>query len=1114
MTRKDKFQEEWTAVFGSEMPLPSLKCLETRQSDGDSETGHGDDAYTSSTKEISTGFDTIFILEDDLKTMKETLFRLRTELKAAKFCQDWLNKEIRKCRKVSEGLESIASDDCVTLTDDDEPMSLELLDDHSADEASLDSHSVDSCEKAESPPLVINVPPVPQRRPSGRDNSRNEVALPDAPDADSDSDSDDYEGIYENIALLQEKMNHVREQKKPDESSDKGREHLLPESGSDESPSGSPIPPCPLNTDNSQEIHEPNDEDFDTSFKTPIPADRQPAAPNQQSFTETEIDGGSSPELSTKKRQNTWKQIAAGEGRMRGLSPSIRKRPTILDNSGEVKSSQGTTSDNSNLQASQIQRRLTSPEVERLNIRRAILSTILDGEKKFIAGLEELVKISDSFRANMTLSEAFLTREEFDTLFFRIPELCDVHQSFLKRLEPKLANWSPELAFGDCFRYLASKFYIHEEYASNYKRAFTTLKEEKEEFRAIANNTRGRLPTGESLTLEALLHSPLHRITKLTLTIHDLLKHTPESHEDHRVLIYVIEKTHKFITEVTEAIQERSTTNVKKRSCQKHGYIVEWTEGERKLRYLFLWSDLLICANKRASGGVFSRDKGQFDCQWYLPLTELSLIPSDHSENSSKQSPTSETAKVDALKRELAELNTLLKKDMMAKQSRHHQREVEKTKKKVTELEAKLTVLSPSLPLHLYHHNGKTYTFLMPSDYEKFDWREAILSAKRECKVTPNLTLYHINKLLSKFKQGRQASVRSIVVSQDADLVTGTLLVTVVGAVGLKIPSELYCCIEVDAYGIFFLMAKTKKSPNTMTPEWNEDFDLEIDGAKTLRVICYDHTKGLEDEMIDKGQTVLKREYLKNKQEIVISMERIKVTLRIGFQSSAKTLKRVQSRKKVGVFGVRIGALTKREASDMPTIIRMCATEVEKRGISELGIYRISGSIADINRLKKAFETGHRSVTKLVESMDIHAVAGLLKLYLRELPEPLFTHSLYDKFTSGLTLSEAESKRKYMMSLLKSMPEPNRTTIIFLFNHLKKIASNETQNKMSLHNISTVFGPTLLSPAGYTDQDPSDISGFFTMAGALAQVGVLHYFLEHFSERALQLIESDSRGTV
>lgn len=310
MTRKDKFQEEWTAVFGSEMPLPSLKCLETRQSDGDSETGHGDDAYTSSTKEISTGFDTIFILEDDLKTMKETLFRLRTELKAAKFCQDWLNKEIRKCRKVSEGLESIASDDCVTLTDDDEPMSLELLDDHSADEASLDSHSVDSCEKAESPPLVINVPPVPQRRPSGRDNSRNEVALPDAPDADSDSDSDDYEGIYENIALLQEKMNHVREQKKPDESSDKGREHLLPESGSDESPSGSPIPPCPLNTDNSQEIHEPNDEDFDTSFKTPIPAVRQSAAPNQQSFTETEIDGGSSPELSTKKRQNTWKQIA------------------------------------------------------------------------------------------------------------------------------------------------------------------------------------------------------------------------------------------------------------------------------------------------------------------------------------------------------------------------------------------------------------------------------------------------------------------------------------------------------------------------------------------------------------------------------------------------------------------------------------------------------------------------------------------------------------------------------------------------------------------------------------------------------------------------------------
>lgn len=1141
MTRKEKFIEDWESRFGGQLPLPELKFLEQKlivdsgTEHSSEDNGNPDKHSTNCTKNISTGFELLATLEDDLRKTKDNLIRLRVELKAAKFCQDWLLKEIKRCRKVSEGLESIASDDFVSgLTDDEELGSIG----QSPDEASLGSQSGDSAiystqtdlgEKPESP--SNDGPPLPMRRPS--EIERDERAgitkfnIRDAPEpeSDSDSDSDDYERIYENIALLQEK---IKERSKPEAIPDRARDHLthVAESGSDESPSCSPVPTSFL-------LSGENEDDFETSFRSPASRNTEPSSDNRKSITETEIDAVS-PETDvdnvsssdgkglqppvTVARSNTWKQmnqesLTVTDGSGRAPSPVPQERKLKPKQSGSSAAQDDTLKPGG--PPAPLQRRLTSPDVERLNIRRAVLGTILEGEKKFIAGLEELEKISDSFRANLTTSSACLTKHEFDTLFFRIPELCDVHKSFKELLEPKLVNWSPEEAIGDCFRYLASKFFIHEEYAANYMRAsqvlFNDLKQEKEEFRNVAVNIRGKLPNGESLTLEALLHSPLHRIIKLTLTISDLLKHTPESHQDHRVLIYVLEKTNTFITQVTEAV---STHSIKKRSCQKHDYVVEWAEGERKLRYLFLWSDVLICANKRASGGVFSRDRGQFDCQWYLPLTELSLIPTEHCEGSSKQQPSIETKKVDEIKKKLADLNTQLKRDMVAKQSRHVQREIEKKRKRIAQLEAQLTILSPALPLHLYHHNGKTYTLLLQSDYEKSDWREAILAAKRECRVAPNLTLYHINRLLSKFKQGRQASVRSIVVSQDADLVTGTLHVTIVKAVGLTIPSELYCCIEVDAYGIFFLMAKTKKSPNTMAPVWNEDFDLEVDGAKTLRVICYDHTKGLEDEMIDKGQAVLTKEFLKNKQEFEIKMERLTVTLKIGFQSSAKTLKRVQSRKKVGVFGVPVSTLTKRECSDMPQIVKTCITEVEKRGMSELGIYRISGSIADINRLKRAFETGHKSVTKLVENIDIHAVAGLLKLYLRELPEPLFTHALYDKLTSALTLSDAESKKKYMMSLLKSMPEPNRTTVIALFNHLRKIASNEVQNKMSLHNISTVFGPTLLSPADDGEQDPNDVSGYYSMAGALAQVGVLHYYLEHFSEKALNMIDSDRGVTI
>ena len=68
-----------------------------------------------------------------------------------------------------------------------------------------------------------------------------------------------------------------------------------------------------------------------------------------------------------------------------------------------------------------------------------------------------------------------------------------------------------------------------------------------------------------------------------------------------------------------------------------------------------------------------------------------------------------------------------------------------------------------------------------------------------------------------------------------------------------SVSSELYCCVEVDSYGIISLRARTRKSENSKTPTWNQEFGLEVEGTQTLRILCYDYTKGLEDEMIDKG---------------------------------------------------------------------------------------------------------------------------------------------------------------------------------------------------------------------------------------------------------------------
>ncbi|KAJ3589531.1 hypothetical protein NHX12_010376 [Muraenolepis orangiensis] len=208
----------------------------------------------------------------------------------------------------------------------------------------------------------------------------------------------------------------------------------------------------------------------------------------------------------------------------------------------------------------------------------------------------------------------------------------------------------------------------------------------------------------------------------------------------------------------------------------------------------------------------------------------------------------------------------------------------------------------------------------------------------------------------------------------------------------------------------------------------------------------------------------------------VIEMNGIKVEFSMKFTSRDLSLKRTPSKKQSGVFGVKINVVTKRERSKVPYIVRQCIEEVEKRGIDEVGIYRISGVATDIQALKLAFDTNTKDILVMLSDMDINAIAGTLKLYFRELPEPLLTDHLYPAFMQGISLSDPAAKENCMM-----------------------VAEKEPVNKMSLHNLATVFGPTLLRPSeseiikGQSITTASDIWSHDVMA----QVQVLLYYLQH-----------------
>ncbi|XP_067833911.1 active breakpoint cluster region-related protein-like [Heptranchias perlo] len=202
-----------------------------------------------------------------------------------------------------------------------------------------------------------------------------------------------------------------------------------------------------------------------------------------------------------------------------------------------------------------------------------------------------------------------------------------------------------------------------------------------------------------------------------------------------------------------------------------------------------------------------------------------------------------------------------------------------------------------------------------------------------------------------------------------------------------------------------------------------------------------------------------------------------------------------------GVFAVPISIVTYRDRSRVPLIVRHCVENVESRGLDELGIYRVSGIATDVLALKEAFDTNGKQAIARLKEMDIHVVAGTLKLYLRELPEPLFTDELIPSFVKAVGLEDPVAKGKSMTSLLDRLPQPNLNTFLYLLAHLKRVAEHEQVNKMTFHNLATVFGPSLLRTK--TEGFSMDIS-----QEVVVQVQVIFHFL---SDDKLPHLEPGSR---
>ncbi|XP_038122830.1 rho GTPase-activating protein 100F isoform X2 [Culex quinquefasciatus] len=319
----------------------------------------------------------------------------------------------------------------------------------------------------------------------------------------------------------------------------------------------------------------------------------------------------------------------------------------------------------------------------------------------------------------------------------------------------------------------------------------------------------------------------------------------------------------------------------------------------------------------------------------------------------------------------------------------------------------------------------------------------------------------------------------------DAIGMSGMLWIHLLAGRGLRTMSEttqaqqpmirdLYCVLECDRIH----KARTVVRSGDLQFDWDESFELDLVCNKQLDVLVYSWDPQHRHKLCYRGAlsltTLLRQSPI---HQLALKVEpRGTIYLRIRHTDPFQLYRRRGLPSLRGnvpaLFGADLETVVTRESkgapgsAPVPIILRRCVEEVERRGLDIIGLYRLCGSATKKRLLREAFERNSRAVELTPEHVpDINVITGVLKDYLRELPEPLFTKCLFQMTVDALGVclpDDPEGNAKLMLSILDCLPRANRATLVFLLDHLSLVVSAAERNKMSAQALATVMGPPLM----------------------------------------------------
>ncbi|XP_028406785.1 rho GTPase-activating protein 24-like isoform X2 [Dendronephthya gigantea] len=170
----------------------------------------------------------------------------------------------------------------------------------------------------------------------------------------------------------------------------------------------------------------------------------------------------------------------------------------------------------------------------------------------------------------------------------------------------------------------------------------------------------------------------------------------------------------------------------------------------------------------------------------------------------------------------------------------------------------------------------------------------------------------------------------------------------------------------------------------------------------------------------------------------------------------------------------------------IPIFVERCVEFIREKGLNEEGLFRLPGDNQQVTLLRDAFNKGKDPI--LPGDTDVHTVASILKMYLRELPEPVIPFENFGPLIATIELYELheEDALRKIGNQLAEIPKTSFNLLKYLCRFLHEVHEHSFENKMTADNLALVFGPNILSPE--SEADPQLLMESSTLISKLTKI--------------------------